>query len=51
MTRLLGDEKLREQMGEAAYRHAAKDFSIASHAERIMGHYDTILGHTPVEIP
>lgn len=42
MRRLAGDAALRESLGEAAFRHTAQHFSIASHTEKIMDLYDSL---------
>lgn len=43
MKNLLDNPSLRENMGEAVFRHVARNFSITAHAERIMELYDSLL--------
>lgn len=45
LRRLLADENLRNTLGESAFRHAAQNFSITSHAVRIMDLYDQVLSY------
>jgi glycosyltransferase involved in cell wall biosynthesis len=43
MRTMLANETLRRAMGDTAFRHVAQNFSIRTHAEKMMGLYDSLM--------